>query len=181
MYLTYKGLLKLLTTTRKYVPVKFTEWLCKLLGEQFTHVKFISAETDTINSIQKSIFSDSICQYSVDKYRIDLYFPEYNLAIECDEFNHKYRNLDYEIKRENYIKDKLKFSFIRYNPNSYEFDIFEIIKKINIFIKLKDEYEKDMIRKEMKIQDLENTVKYKELELKCKDMEIELLKNKLLQ
>ena len=37
-------------------------------------------------------------QYHVDGYRIDLYFPEYKLAIECDEFGHRDRDLEYEIK-----------------------------------------------------------------------------------
>jgi len=73
-------------------------------------------------------------------------------------------------------------------------DMFDVIKKCidytgssldlqNKLEKLKDEYEKDMLIKEMKIQELEfkleHTIKYKELELKCKDMEIELLRNKL--
>lgn len=30
---------------------------------------------------------------------IDLYFPEYRLAIECDEFDHKERVIDYGILR----------------------------------------------------------------------------------
>ena len=41
---------------------------------------------------------EMIEQYHVDGYRIDLYFPEYKLAIECDEFGHRDRDLEYEIK-----------------------------------------------------------------------------------
>ena len=185
-YLTYKGLVKLLLSTRKNVPVKFTDWLHNLLGIPFTHIKFISAETDTIESIQKSIYSDSFKQYSVDKYRIDLYFPEYNLAIECDENNHKGRDIDYEINREKYIKDKLKCSFIRYDPYSDDFDIFKIIEIINKHIKISHEYEKELLRRELKlqenelkIQELEHINKYKDLELKMKDMEIACLRNNI--
>ena len=31
-----------------------------------------------------------ICQYQIDKYRIDMYLPDYNIAIEIDEDWHKY-------------------------------------------------------------------------------------------
>ena len=69
-------------------------------------------------------------QYYVDGYRIDLYFPEYNLAIEVDEFNHKDRDKMYEIKREKYIKEKLSCKFIRFNPDEKNFNIGEVISNI---------------------------------------------------
>ena len=34
-----------------------------------------------------------ILQYSVDNYRIDLYIPLYNIAIEIDEEEHKYKKI----------------------------------------------------------------------------------------
>ena len=37
-------------------------------------------------------------QFSIGSYRIDLYFPEHKLAIECDEHDGKDRDIDYEIK-----------------------------------------------------------------------------------
>ena len=37
-------------------------------------------------------------RYNVLSYRIDLYFHEYNLAVEIDENGHRGRNNDYEIK-----------------------------------------------------------------------------------
>ena len=38
-------------------------------------------------------------QCSVLGYRIDLYFPDYKLAIEIDKNGRSDRNIDYEIKR----------------------------------------------------------------------------------
>ena len=38
-------------------------------------------------------------QWSVLGYRIDQYFHDYKLAIEVDEYSHKDRDIDYEIKR----------------------------------------------------------------------------------
>jgi len=64
-------------------------------------------------------------------YRIDLYFPDYKLAIECDE-NHT--NIDADIKRENDIKDKLNCTFIRYKPYDKKFNIFLLINEIYKFI-----------------------------------------------
>ena len=135
LYITYIGLIKFLQSTRKNVPIIFINWLNDLLGIKFTHIKFLTAETDTIYSIQKSIFTASIPQFTVDKYRIDLYLPEYNIAIECDENNHNCRDIYYEKDRENYIKHKLKCSFVRYDPHAKDFDIFKVIEKINKFIK----------------------------------------------
>ena len=41
---------------------------------------------------------EMIHQFSAGKYRIDLYFPEYKLAIECDEFDHRGRDTGYEVE-----------------------------------------------------------------------------------
>ena len=64
-----------------------------------------------------------IDQYSVDNYRVDLYFPEYRLAIECDEFGHEDRDIGYEVTRQKYIENKLDCIFIRYNPDAKDFKI----------------------------------------------------------
>lgn len=57
---------------------------------------------------------DSIEQYPVDNYRIDLYIPKYNTAIEIDEVEHKYQR-DYDLTRQNYIENKIHCKFIRIN------------------------------------------------------------------
>jgi len=69
-------------------------------------------------------------QYSVGGYRIDLYFPDYKLAIEIDEFGHKYRNKVYEEEREAYLKEKLGCKFIRFNPNEKDFNVGIVISNI---------------------------------------------------
>lgn len=55
-----------------------------------------------------------ILQYSVDNYRIDLYIPEYNIAIEIDEEEHKYKQ-DYDKMRQKYIEKQIHCKFIRIN------------------------------------------------------------------
>lgn len=54
-------------------------------------------------------------QYMVNNYRVDLYFLEYDLAIECDENQHNcIKNKDADEIRQNYISQKNGCSFIRF-------------------------------------------------------------------
>ena len=71
-----------------------------------------------------------IDQYNVDGYRIDLYFPEYKLAIECDEFDHNDRDVKYEVKRQMHIENKLDCDFIKHNPDADDFDSFHLLNRI---------------------------------------------------
>ena len=74
-------------------------------------------------------------QYCVLGYRIDLYFHNYMLAIEVDEFNHCDRNIDYEIKRQKAIEKEFDCKFDRINPDENNFNIFESINDIHRHIK----------------------------------------------
>lgn len=55
-----------------------------------------------------------ISQYPVGNYKIDLYIPKYNIVIEIDEEEHKYKR-DYDLMRQNYIENKIHCKFIRVN------------------------------------------------------------------
>lgn len=101
-------------------------------------------ECDIINRLIK-VFDNAniayVCQYQVKindiLYRIDCYLTDYNIAIEIDEFNHKDRNQNYEITRENNIKNILSCRFLRINPDEKDFCIFSFIGKIFKEIKIK--------------------------------------------
>lgn len=58
---------------------------------------------------------DYIEQYQVDNYRIDLYIPKYNIAIEIDEEEHKYKK-NYDTIRQKYIEKQIHCKFIRVTP-----------------------------------------------------------------
>ena len=77
-----------------------------------------------------------IKQYVVKQYFIDLYFPEYNLAIECDENIHNRKLIkENDIDREHNIKLEIKgIYFIRYEPFKKDFSIFNVINKIYKYI-----------------------------------------------
>jgi very-short-patch-repair endonuclease len=93
----------------------------------------------TIESNHISILKESfkryvsIDQYYVEGYHIDLYFPELNLAIECDEHAHKYKKKA-DIARQNKIKKALNCEFIRLRPEEPNFNIGETISEIIEFI-----------------------------------------------
>jgi len=69
-------------------------------------------------------------QYIIGKYRVDLYFIDYKLVIECDENNHDDRDPIQEKNRENYITS-LGNTIIRFNPNESEFDLSNVLRDIN--------------------------------------------------
>jgi very-short-patch-repair endonuclease len=73
-------------------------------------------ENQTIGFIENS-FKDVLNvkrQYVFDKYRVDLYFIDYKLIIECDEYNHRDRDDIKEKIREDYLIS-LGNKIIRYN------------------------------------------------------------------
>ena len=76
------------------------------------------------------------CEVSLELSWTD-YFVKYKLAVEIDEHNHEQRDNKKELMRENTIKQKLGFEFIRINPDDDKFNInieigriFEHIKEI---------------------------------------------------
>jgi very-short-patch-repair endonuclease len=106
------------------------------INDNINHVNLLmSLENQTIGFIENS-FKDVLKikrQKSFGAYRVDLYFYDYKLIIECDEKNHSDRNEDYEKKREEYLMS-LENTIIRYNPNHENFDLSLVIREINKFI-----------------------------------------------
>ena len=107
----------------------------KQLGINVHDHKYLSKERETLSYILTVFKGQEMKeQYTVDGYRIDLYFPTHKLAIECDEFGHKDRDIGYEVTRQKYIETKLACTFIRYNPDAKDFDIFIVINSIMKYI-----------------------------------------------
>jgi hypothetical protein len=88
-------------------------------------------ENQTIGFIQNAFSHlESKRQFTIGKYRVDLYFPKYKLVIECDENNHEDRNIIQEKIRQEYIVAIMKNRIIRYNPNEKTFDLSNVIQQI---------------------------------------------------
>lgn len=126
LLLTNKGLRKLICNSRSI----HADDLATFLGIDI-HTRITPVEISTILQIIKVFKNENYqLQYTVNNYRIDLYFPIHKIAIECDEHNHDGRDPEYETNRENTIKKALGCEFIRYNPNAINFDILDVIHEI---------------------------------------------------
>ena len=92
-------------------------------------------ESQTIGFIEKCYngIVEMIRQHHIGKYRVDMYFPKYKLVLECDEFNHEDRDLNYELEREQYLLS-LGNVVVRFNPNEKKFDISNVLRDINKII-----------------------------------------------
>ena len=130
IYLTYTGLCKVLIKTRKPNILRIANDFGINLLRQINSC----IEAEILNNIKIAFNNEnSIDQYTIDNYRIDLYFPDYKLAIECDEDGH---NIVLDELREQYIKDKIGCKFIRFKPYTKDFNIFQLINQIHQFIVL---------------------------------------------
>ena len=89
-----------------------------ILSNKFKYnIRSARFEYKYLNEIQDCLDEMNIKyipQYPVGNYRIDLYIPKYNLAIEIDEEEHKYKK-DYDLKRQSYIENQIHCKFVRVN------------------------------------------------------------------
>jgi very-short-patch-repair endonuclease len=134
LYLTYNGLLKLLSTTRKTELIDFSEKVSIDIKNRI----YSCIEADTIKCLLKSFSGEEMIeQYVVgdNQYRIDFYFPDYKIAVERDESHHKTMTTNLkDLKRQIAIKDVLNCIFIRYDPFNENFNVFNLINEIFIEI-----------------------------------------------
>lgn len=108
--------------------------LLELINEPIT-LK-IPIEVETMKNLYE-IFLDyePILNYGIDEYYIDLYLKKCKISIECDEQGHKDRKINKEIERENYLKEKLRCKFYRFNPDDNKFKFNNVIREIIYLIK----------------------------------------------
>lgn len=69
-------------------------------------------------------------QYNVETYRTDICLPTHKLIIEVDENGHKYRDIEYEKKREKRIKKKTGFEIFRCYPDEKDFTINKFLANV---------------------------------------------------
>jgi len=125
-FITYSGLYRLLSKSRKPRVIDFSNKLNIDISSKI----YKCIETDTIKCIMEAFNGEEmIHQYKIAPYIVDLYFPKYKLIIECDETHHKYE-IKNDKERENYIKEIIDVTFIRYDPYSKDFNIFKVINRI---------------------------------------------------
>jgi len=151
-FLTEKGLKKLICNSRKAKAID----LAKMLNINMIDTFYIPLETSLVYFLQEVYASEELIhQYTIEPYKIDLYFPKYSLAIECDEFFHIFQKED-DIKRELYIKEKLGCRFLRFKQGKEQMKILaKLIKKINFLI-----YKDNIYDLEVRLDEYEDCKEY---------------------
>ena len=104
----------------------------KILAELLANNIAMCIENQTIGFIANSFdgIIETIRQFKIGIYKVDLYFPDYNLVVENDENGHKDRDTDKEKQRQDFILSEGKI-ILRYNPNKYNFDLSLVLREIN--------------------------------------------------
>ena len=101
-------------------------------------IKTLRSEQNYIGIISSALRKFSpVYQFFINGYRIDLYFPKYLIAVECDEYGHRDRDSIAEQSRQDAITKALGCSFIRFNPHQNGFNIGEVINDILLLIDTK--------------------------------------------
>ena len=95
----------------------------------------MSIENSTIGFIENSLKGvvGMKRQEKLGVYKVDLYFPDSKLIIECDENGHSDRDVNYERIREDFLT-ALGNKIIRFNPSDNNFDLSNILREINLYI-----------------------------------------------
>ncbi len=95
----------------------------------------ITKEQKTIGQIVRAFkHLRTIAQYRVAPYYIDLYFPDQQIAVECDEEGHRKYTQEVEGNRQTFIERALGCTFVRYNPDADGFNIGDVIHRIMMLV-----------------------------------------------
>ena len=106
--------------------------LAKQLGIK-EETRYLRKEIEIVVFIQEMLTQVMIpfeFQKSVANYRIDLYLPSLQLAIEIDENNHADRSPSFEQVRQERIQEELGCRFLRINPDASDFKLSSCVGRI---------------------------------------------------
>lgn len=127
-YLTPNGVKRLVMRSQMPDALKLAEALGITCD-----TKYIRKEPEIVRHLVDFLSEMNIAtnfQKTVGRHRVDLYLPDYKLAIEIDEHNHRDRDPHEERCREEYIRRDLGCEFMRINPDASDFNIFKLCAQI---------------------------------------------------
>jgi very-short-patch-repair endonuclease len=131
------GVCEILQSTRKLITPTMKHMLDEL---QFnlTNCKKLSPEQKNLSFITNAFkIEETIPQYPVGRYRLDLYFPKYKIIIECDENGHADRHPEKEKEREDFVNQELgttSANWVRFNPDDPFYDVAKVMGQIYLRI-----------------------------------------------
>ena len=104
----------------------------KVLGEYY--VRICDIDPDFHKNYKEKVTKVVKNGHEHIQFKINVYFSEYNLAVEVDEKGHTDRDLIFEKERQEALEKKFDCKFIRTNPNKENYDVFYEIGRIETFI-----------------------------------------------
>jgi len=135
IYINKKGLTSLIQKNKR-ANKDIIKWFCDQFDLNLNLV-LLTKEQEHIGVIASCLHNEILeTQFTVGKYRIDLYLPKYKIAIECDEYGHKDRDPEYEKEREEYIRKELGCVFYRFNPDMEGFNVYKVVGDVFSLVKL---------------------------------------------
>ena len=131
--ITRDGSIEILIKTRKRISPDVLHIL-KKFGIETTNRKCLTKEQQTLSTITDVFKTEKFeDQYKVDIYYLDLYFTEYKIVCECDEWAHNSRKPWKERERMDFVNETLgidDLNWIRFNPDEPNFDVSKVIGRI---------------------------------------------------
>jgi very-short-patch-repair endonuclease len=115
-----------------YIKTKQAENVLVALGIKTRQTSTIESNiAEIIKSSLKDITKTRI-KYRIPKagYIVDLYFPDLNLVVEIDEYNHKNYSKYEEKFREEIIRSVLNCEIIRYDPHNPKSNVGILLNKV---------------------------------------------------
>jgi very-short-patch-repair endonuclease len=94
--------------------------------------RYLPKEIETLDFVCTALSGVYTCvrQQRLLNYRVDLYFPDQRVVVECDEHGHVDRDQEYERRREQDLKRALNCTFVRFNPDADDFCLAKLISRI---------------------------------------------------
>ena len=110
--------------------------LAQDLGIKLDDFKSMVQETRTLASLTDIFRGDDIrLQFAAGPYFLDMYLAEYNIAVECDEYDHVHYDPIRETMRSKYVSATLGCKWVRYNPDAKGFSILQVANQVFCLIK----------------------------------------------
>ena len=119
-----------LPTQKKEAIIKYFKLGDKVVLESRREIEFIHK----LKKVIEPIGIEVVTQLQVERYRVDIYFPKFNIVVEFDENGHVNYDEDNERKREKVIKKELNCAIVRIDDRDDDlFNIGCILKKLGKF------------------------------------------------
>lgn len=110
-FLTFNSVRRLLAKSRKPAAAD----LAKMFGMVVHENHYVCVEAAALNFLSKALKGMKMWpQFSVEQYRVDLYFPKHKLAVECDEEGaHGPGRVSQDRERQQYSEEKLSCTVVK--------------------------------------------------------------------